>query len=279
MKKNLLVIGDTINLYYFTEAIFKGKYSVFFAETDKDALSALEERQIHLMILMPMMRGADSFRFLEALRASGSRAGQIPVFLVGPLLTPQVVARANKAGVAEVMKLPLEPTDYALKVEELLYKFSPARERPDPVTGLPKKQMGEAQAAEMLNEGKKGALLLIELDHYSYASTDISDEALVKCRDIIRDETDDKAVFSVLKGGGFLLFVPGLTDRDKIENYAARLIRKILGKMQQEKIYVSVGLAVSERHGKNYEDLYMACDKGLGVARTNGKNIAKFYNW
>ncbi|MCL2109200.1 MAG: response regulator [Oscillospiraceae bacterium] len=282
MKKNLLVISDSINLYYIAGAIFGERYRVLYADNEKEAFAVLDENPIRLIILSPMMRGTDGLRFLERLRNPPNpetAKPAPPAVLLGARLPPSVVIRAAQAGVEKTIELPLEPLGFDRAVEEIILKYSPAREKPDPVTGLPKKPMGQMRIEELLRDGTKGALMLVELDHYSFASTAVSNETLIICRDIICEEIDDKAVLAAVKGGGFLLFVPGMKERVKIENYAARLIRKITYKIVGRKVYVSMGLAVSERHGKSYEDLYQACDKGLGVARDNGKNIARFYNW
>jgi len=281
MKKNILVIGDSESYLWVVEAIFEGRHAVFFADTRERAFSVLEKHSVALVIITHKIKGQDSFRFLTALRGAKKRFSDVPVLFMGHILTPELIERARKSNVSDVIKLPFDPIDFDDKVEELLRIYAPNRERPDPVTGLPKKFMGEARISEMLAEGKKGALLLIDLDHYSFACSKVSDEALISCRSVIQEETgnNSNAVLSVTKSDGFIVFVPGLREKDKVQKYAARLIEKILARVESEKVYVSVGLAVSERHGRNYEDLFLACDKGLGEARTHGKNIARFYIW
>jgi len=283
MRKNILTVSDLKNFHYVAEAVFRGRHTVFSAETESDAHAVLSAKKINLIILTPSFRAGikpqSSFKFLGELRAPGSRFAEVPVILAAPAVTPDIISKAQKHKVSEVIKLPFDPVVFSAKIEETLLKFSHPREHPDIITGLPKKHMGELTIAELLDSGKKGTLMLIDLDHYSFACTNISGKALITCRNIIQEETDDKAVLAVMKGGGFVLFVPDLRDREKIESYAARLIEKILERIKDEKIYVSIGLAVSERHGKNYEDLYLACDRGLGEARKHGKNMAKFYRW
>ncbi|MDR2532691.1 MAG: diguanylate cyclase [Oscillospiraceae bacterium] len=283
MKKNILIISDSGNFHYVTEAIFKERYTVFMSETEKDAFSVLAASPISLIIMTASIKAGtkqqDGFKFLERLRSSGKRFSDTPVILVAPLIAPVIISKAHEYNVSELIQLPFDPIAYDEKVGEVLFKFSPARERPDPVTGLPKKYAGEQSIAALLESGRKGALMLIDLDHYSFVCTGISEKTLLTCRNIIQEEIDEKAVLAVLKAGGFLLFVPELREREKVQNYAARLIKKILERVESEKVYVSIGLAVSERHGKNYEDLYLACDKGLGEARKHGKNLAKFYSW
>jgi GGDEF domain-containing protein len=285
MKKNILTISDLKNFHYVTQSIFKGRQAVFTAETESDALALLGRKKISLIILTPSVKAGlkprSSFKFLASLRASGARYADVPAILCAPSVTPDVVTKAQKHSVSEVVKLPFDPIVLNDKVFETLVKFSHPREHPDLVTGLPKKQMGEITIAEMLEEGKKGTLMLIDLDHYSFVCTNISGKTLITCRNIIQEEIDERAVLAVAKSGGFLLFIPDLRGREKIQEYAANLIKKILDRIDEktEKIYVSIGLAVPERHGKNFEDLYLACDRGLGEARKNGKNMAKFYSW
>jgi GGDEF domain-containing protein len=283
MKKNILTISDSKNFHYITQAIFKGRQTVFTAETESDALALLAKKRISLIILTASVKAGlkpqNSFKFLERLRASGERFADVPAILAAPSVTPDVIKKAQKHSVSEVVRLPFDPIVLSDKAAETLIKFSHPRERPDMITGLPKKQMGELTIAELLEEGKKGTLMLIDLDHYSFVCTNISGKTLIACRNIIQEETDERAVLAVAKSGGFLLFVPDLREREKVQEYAAKLIQKILERIKDEKIYVAIGLAVSERHGRNFEDLYLACDRGLGEARKDGKNMAKFYSW
>ena len=281
MKKNLLVIGDSESFHWVVEAIFEGSHRVFFADTKERAFTALGKNPAALIILTPKMRGQDVFRFVSALRTSKKRFSDVPVLLAGQILTPELIERARKNDITDVIKLPFDPLEFEDKVGQILLAFAPAREHPDIVTGLPKRYLGEARISEMLKEGKKGALLLVDLDYLSFACTDISDQAKISCRDVLQEETETNSnvVLSVTKSDGFIVFIPGLRERERIQSYAAALIDKILKRVEGEKVYVSIGLAVSERHGRNYEDLYLACDKGLGEARRHGKNIARFYTW
>ncbi|MCL1822641.1 MAG: diguanylate cyclase [Oscillospiraceae bacterium] len=285
MKKNLLVIGDGKNFYYIIEALFRGRYAVLFAETEEQAIAALEKTPVNLIILLPNMKvqkqgkPRDSFRFFEKLRNSEVRRADTPAVFTGPTINAEVIAKAKKCNISDVIRLPVDPLFLESKVDELILKYALPHEKPDPVTGLPKRRLGEERIADLLAKGKKGALILIDLDHYSFLSTSISDKTMVSCRNIIQEEADDKTVLSVTKGGGFLIFVMDLRDKEKIEKYGEALIQKILAKIKDEAVFVSVGLAVSDRHGKNYEDLYFACDRGIGEARRLGKNVAKFYSW
>jgi PleD family two-component response regulator len=281
MKKNLLVIGDSASYHVVIDAILAGRHRTFFADSRERAFSALEAGRISLVVLTAKMRGQEAFRFLAALRGSKKRFSDVPVLYAGHVLTPELISRAQKSAVSDVIKLPFDPLEFDDKVEALLQAFAPARERPDAVTGLPKRFLGEARISEMLDEGKKGALFLVDMDYLSFACSKVSDEVMLACRDVLQEETgnNSNAVLSVTKSDGFIVFVPGLREKEKVQKYAAGLIEKILGRIKNETVYVSVGLAVSERHGRNYEDLYSACDKGLGEARTNGKNIARFYTW
>jgi diguanylate cyclase (GGDEF)-like protein len=283
MKKNILTISDSKNFHYVTQEILRNKHAIFSADTEKDALNVLDANTIHLIIVTASIRAGlkpqSSFKLLGGLRASGKKYADVPVIFVAPAVTPEVISKAQRNNVSEVVKLPFNPLTLSEKTEEVLLKFSHPREHPDPVTGLPKKQMGELSIAELLYKGKKGTLMMLDMDHYSFIGTAISDKTLIACRNIIQEEIDDKAVLAVMKGGGFLLFVPELREKEKILAYSERLIKKILERIKDEKVYVSIGLAVSERHGKNYEDLYLACDRGLGEARKDGKNSAKFYSW
>ena len=279
MKKNLLVVSDSKNFHLIIEAILKDSYEVLYAENEDDAFYFANLYPVRLLILTPKIRGKDGFGFIEKLRGQNTHWSEIPVLFAPAYVNADVIAKAHKYSVSDIVRTPFEPIAFSARVDELITKFAPSREQPDPVTGLRKKQFASEQITELLAQGKKGALMLVELDHYSFASTSVSDKTLIACRNIIQEEIDDNAVLSVARDGGFLIFVQDLREREKVQEYADRVIKKILERVENEKVYVAIGLAVSERHGKDFPDLYLACDKGLGVSRAQGKNSANFYSW
>lgn len=279
MKKNILVASESRSLHPIVEALFAGQYATYAAGTTDEALELIQTRTIHLIICARKLRDGDCFSLMERVRGLDRRYSSVPALILSNAMSSDLVVRSHKYDISDIVKLPFEPLGFDLKVHDILVRNARGYEKPDPVTGLHKKQYAEEQIIELLADGKKGALFLIDLDRYSFASSGISKEALIACRDILKKTISPEAVLSVVSGGGFMLFVPGMRSRGEIETYADTLITAVLTKINSETLYVSIGLALTDRHGSNYHDLYLMCDKGLNRARTAGKNMARFYHW
>ncbi|MDR0821850.1 MAG: diguanylate cyclase [Oscillospiraceae bacterium] len=278
MRKTILIVGES-KFYSLFHAMLKNEFAIKWAETYPDALDYVKERPIHLIFLPNKLKGESSFPFASKVRALDSRRANIPIVVLSSIISSDIVSTASKTGNCEIIRLPVEPMSFSLQIGSIILKNAHAYEKPDPVTGLAKKRFAEEQIADILADGKKGALFLVDVDHYSFASSGISLDALLKVRDVIQEKTTDDFIFAVASAGGFVVFAPGMKVRDDIENFGQKIIDDIRRHIKNEEAYVSVGMAVSDRHGNTYEDLFRSCDKGLTRARTKGKNAACFYQW
>lgn len=278
MKKNLLIVGEK-SFYSVFAAMFENVYTTHWDAASPDALKTAGARPIHLIICPVKIKNESSFDFLARLRGLPGRARNIPAVVLSSTVSSDLIRRSHSISACEVMKLPVEPLSFEKQIATILANNAGAYEKPDALTGLHKKRYAEEQIAEMLADGKKGSLFLIDLDHYSFASSGISDKALLTVRDIIQAKIDDSYVLAVASAGGFVLFAPNMKQQQDIEDYASVIIAEIKSKIKSEEIFVSMGLAVTERHGNNYAQLFQYCDRGLERARGLGKNVACFYQW
>lgn len=278
MKKTVLAVGESQDFVDIIKYMFSETRSVQCALTADEAVDILESRPVHLIITSAKFEHHSAVDFIFKLRTMDLKIRETPVMLLANVLGSELYNASRKYDI-ELIQLPVEPISFETIVDDVIISHSKNYEKPDPVTGLIKKQYGEEQIKELLAAGKKGALMLINIDHYSFASAGISVSALLACRDVLKDVITKNAVLAVANKHSFILFVPDLRDRKEIENYGARIIANFNGKTMKEKLYVSIGLSVTDRHGNDYADLYQQCDLGLSVARNSGKNKACFYSW
>lgn len=278
MKKSILVAGDSQDFQNIVKAIFSENRTLLCASSSGDVYGFLESRPVHLIIISVKFEQNPAFKFIAKLRSMEKRISEIPVVMLTNTVNPELSDASAKHDIY-IVRLPVEPISFEADVNEIIIKNSKNYEKPDIVTGLIKKQYAEEQIAELLAEGKKGALLLISIDSYSFASAGINPESLLKCRDVIRETISKEAVLAVANKHSFILFVPELRERSDIEDYGTRIIESFNDKAAKKKVYVSIGLASTDRHGSDYTDLFQQCDLGLGLARSQGKNKACFYSW
>jgi GGDEF domain-containing protein len=279
MKKNLLVVGDK-GMHTVFSALFDGRYGVIYEDNVNRALEAIHSRPVHLILCPAQIHHVSSFSMITNLRASKTRSRDIPALILTNSMSSDYTRRSREAGDCDVIKLPVEPISFSKQVEMILRSHVQDYEKPDSLTGMMRRRLAEDEITEMLINGVKGALFAVDLDHFSFASSGISDSAKLLMRDIIQDRArEDEDVIAIAKAGSFVLFVRGLSLRKDTEDYAQSIISEIHRKAQDETLYVSIGIAIAGRHGSTYEELYESSYKGLERARTVGKNAACFYRW
>jgi GGDEF domain-containing protein len=279
MKKNLLVVADK-GMYAVFKALFDDSYGVIYEDDVNRALEAIHSRPVHLVLCPEQIHRTDSFKLITDLRASKTRSRDIPALILTNTMKSDYTRRSREAGDCDVIKLPVEPISFSKQVEMILRSHVQDYEKPDSLTGMMRRRLAQDEITEMLINGVKGAFFTIDLDHFSFASSGISDNAKLAVRDVIQErarENDD--VTAIANAGSFVLFVRGLNLRKDTEDYARSIIDEIHRKVQDETLYVSIGIAIAGRHGNNYEELYENSCKGLERARTVGKNAACFYRW
>jgi GGDEF domain-containing protein len=291
VRKKILFVSEAKLFYKIFDAVLAEKYDSTHAfgaiETVKTLIRALGTAGggYDLLIVSERIENGSCFDLISKVRKEDKRIRDMPAIILAENITTASIMSANRLSVDEALKLPIDPEVFAETVDAVLQHHAKPYQRPDPVTGLPIMRFAEEEIVEMLKGGSKGALFLIDLDHYSFVGTKVSDEALIKTRDVLHNMlpgttlNGSEAVLAVLAGGGFMIFAPEMRDKKAVEDYAAAIIRGIKAAVDNEQMYVSVGLAVTDRHGTDYEELHKICDMGLSRARTSGKNKAFFYQW
>ncbi|MDR1753588.1 MAG: diguanylate cyclase [Eubacterium sp.] len=278
MKKNILVISDSVNTNSIFEAILSAEYNVETADSTGEAFEIIKKNTPNLVVSTINYRKSSCFDFIADLRKREEPLKSIPfIIIVAGAVSSDMISKSHKYEVSDFIKLPVEPLDFCRKIEFVLLKYARSYEKLDPVTGLHKKRFAEERIIEMIEDGKKGALLLVDIDRYSFASARVSDEIIKACADALIEIVERDVTVSVTCGG-FIIFAPSLKTKAEVEEFAGGIIDLLL-KKSEDKIFISIGLAVAERHGSNYADLYQTSDLGLGLARQSGKNRACFYKW
>ncbi|GHV46029.1 hypothetical protein FACS189499_00260 [Clostridia bacterium] len=279
MKKNLLIVSDQPEFRDIFGALLMDSYTMLGAGTTAEAVDIINTRHVDLLLVSSKIVNGSCFDLISHIRKLPGKNSELPAVIMSRSISSAAIMSSHKLDVTDIIKLPVEPVTFAERVGGTVVKTSKPYERPDPVTGLHRKQYGEEEISELLASGHKGAMLLIELDHYSFAGSGVTEKTLITVRDIIKGMLRGEEVISVLSAGGFMLFVPDMLERGAVEDYAATIVRGIKAVVNDETVYVSIGLAVTERHGNRYADLNTMCDLGLNRARTSGKNKAMFYRW
>ena len=90
-----------------------------------------------------------------------------------------------------------------------------------------------------------------------------------------------KCTISRIGGDEFMIYVPGLTDREEIEKVSERIIGRLDSKMSRSGlptiIGTSIGVAINEGYETAFDKWYKKVDSALYYAKEHGKNDYKIY--
>ena len=151
----------------------------------------------------------------------------------------------------------------------------------DPLTGL----LNRASAREKIefkmldHPQSRFALAIIDLDDFKKAN-DIyghmfGDEVLKFVAKNLRESIRESDVSGRFGGEEFLMFLEYKTD---IEKTVDRIRRSVCGVIENYTVSVTVGVALSDKVGLDYEKLLHAADAALYAGKRGGKAQYRFYD-
>jgi len=158
----------------------------------------------------------------------------------------------------------------------------------DQLTDLPNRglffdRLGQALALAR-REGKSGALLFLDLDHFKQVNDQLGhaagDSLLLEVATRLRGQVRESDTVARLGGDEFTVILPGLGDRAD----ASRVADLILAAIAQPctiagaavKIEISIGIALFPEHGDTVEEIVSAADAAMYRAKQAGRHRAVF---
>lgn len=156
----------------------------------------------------------------------------------------------------------------------------------DPLTNLFNRTTAEQMVQSFLlhstDPHRVQAFLMLDLDHFKEINDTYGhltgDKCLMKLASLITEQVREKDIVARMGGDEFAILLKDLPNEDKAIQIAEKLalvveqigIELNLGL----KTGVSIGLAISPRHGTNFEQLYLHADKAMYKAkRAVGEHI------
>lgn len=124
---HILVVEDDKNTRRLTEAVLKREgYTVYTADNGIEAMEAMDNRHVDLIILDVMMPEMDGFEFTRELRESG---GATPILMATARHLPIDKKKGFLAGTDDYMTKPIDVEEMLLRVKALLRRAQIVSER------------------------------------------------------------------------------------------------------------------------------------------------------
>jgi len=124
---HILVVDDDKNTRRYLQAVLESEnYSVSTAANGEEALAAMEQAYIDLVVLDIMMPKMDGYAFTETLREVNS---DLPILMVSAKQLPEDRHKGFLVGTDDYMTKPIDETELLLRIKALLRRAKIASER------------------------------------------------------------------------------------------------------------------------------------------------------
>jgi len=124
---NILVVDDDKNTRLLMDAVLKNAgYTVICAKDGIEALSAMDENHIDLVVLDIMMPNMDGYEFTQELRSADN---DLPILMVSAKQLPADRKQGFIAGTDDYMTKPVDEEEMLLRIKALLRRAKIASEK------------------------------------------------------------------------------------------------------------------------------------------------------
>ena len=303
MKTILVVDDNKLNLAA-ARKVLQDKYRVIPVMKGEQALTYLESGECDMILLDIIMPDMDGFEVLKKIRAM-EKCASIPVIFLTADNDARTETRCFQMGAVDFIGKPFVPDvmlsriGRALELEALRRNLADKLEqktrevsaiktkaRQDALTGLWNRMYTEEAVNGLLEQGAKGALMMIDIDNFkpindSYGHI-AGDRTLKMFAGILRDLSAEGDVLCRIGGDEFVIFVRGITSREALSEHANRIIAAFCEKIKEFNFKmntsISIGIAQTPEERTEFMELYGNADKALYYVKQNGKNAHHFFS-
>ena len=303
MKTILVVDDDKLNLSA-ARKVLSGEYKVIPVVRGTQVLSYLENEECDMILLDISMPEMDGFELLRKIRTMES-GKDIPVIFLTADNDTETETRCFKEGAIDFIVKPFVPAvmqsriGRALELEELRRGLADKLEKKtrevsdiksksyqDALTGLWNRAYTENAVNEMISQGKKGALFMLDMDNFKAVNDNYGhiagDETLKIFAGTLKKFAGEGDVLCRIGGDEFMIFVKDVTEKSELGSRAAEIISGFQKKFAEfdfeTECSVSIGIAQTPEDGMEFNKLYNSADKALYYVKQNGKNAYHFFS-
>ncbi|MGN1181276.1 MAG: diguanylate cyclase [Suilimivivens sp.] len=303
MKRILVVDDDMMNLVLVKHTLSEN-YNVLSASSGEEALRSLEKELPDIVLLDVEMPGMDGREVARVMKADKRFAG-IPIVFLTADSDPQTEAECLNLGADDFIIKPFVPMvmqrriSRILELKDLKNALEAQLEQKvkqiedvtrlsitDALTGLYNRSYLERRVMELIDEGLKGTLFMMDIDNFKKVNDTFGhiagDKTLKIFADTLRENTRKMDIVGRLGGDEFVIYFADMTDSKVSEKKAGSIIEMFLEKFRTlyclPEVSVSIGIVHCPENGKDFKTLYKNADKALYYTKNNGKNFYHFFD-
>lgn len=151
----------------------------------------------------------------------------------------------------------------------------------DALTGVLNQAATRARITRLLEEGRPGYLLMLDLDDFKRVNDNFGhaagDQLLTHFARILQGNFRQNDVIGRVGGDEFVVYMTGVSSTQAVCGCVERLLEQIRALQQPASVSSSIGIAAFPRNGATYAQLYEAADRAMYAAKRAGKNRYYFF--
>lgn len=302
--KHILIVDDNKTNLTAAKQVLSENYKVTAVTMGVQALKFLENNTCDLILLDINMPEMDGFEVMNKIKEDKNKAAIPIIFLTadsgtetenrcleaGALdyIAKPFVASVMKSRIGRILELEEMRQKLADKLEQKIQEVTDikSKSQQDALTGLWNRAYTEAAVNELLNDGVKGALFMIDMDNFKAINDNYGhiegDNTLKMFAETMRKFSKNGDILCRIGGDEFVMFIKDITSKAELGNLAGDIISDLCFKLEEKKYEtnssVSIGIAQIPEDGMDFTKVYNAADKALYYVKQNGKNSYHFFS-
>lgn len=155
----------------------------------------------------------------------------------------------------------------------------------DSLTGINNRGSGEQKTAELLRNGKKGMLCLLDANKFKYINDTfghhVGDKVIIEIANALKRSFRDRDIVMRLGGDEFAMFAVGCVDSESGHKCMKRFFEHInsihIPELKGHKVSVSVGCVLClEPEKYSFDDYYQQADSAMYFSKANSGSSYTF---
>lgn len=303
MKHILIVDDDKTNLAMAKRGL-SDIYKISAVTMGSQALKFLENNTCDLILLDINMPEMDGFEVLEIIKSNDAHKNIPIIFLTADsdavtenrcleagaldFIAKPFVQSVMRSRISRILELEDMRKKLADKLEQKIQEITDikSKSQQDALTGLWNRAYTEKAVNELVADGTRGALFMIDMDNFKAINDNYGhiegDNTLKMFADTMRKFAKEDDVLCRIGGDEFVMFIKDPGSKSVVGNLAGDIISDLCYKIEEKKYEtnssVSIGIAQIPEDGEDFATAYNAADKALYYVKQNGKNSYHFFS-
>jgi len=302
--KHILIVDDNKQNLTMAKTALTDMYKTTAVVSGMQALKFLEKNIPDIILLDINMPEMDGFEVMEKIQQL-PECSNVPIIFLTADNDVETEQRCLDAGALDFIAKPFVPgimrsrigrileledlrKSLANRLDEKIREVSDIKSKSfqDALTGLWNRAYTEEKVGEMLANGVKGALFMMDMDNFKAINDNYGhiagDGTLKAFADTLRKYAGEDDIVCRIGGDEFMTFIAYPTSKSTLGNHATNIISDMCAFLEKSGFEtnssVSVGIAQFPEDGNDFKSLYNAADKALYYVKQNGKNSYHFYS-